>query len=116
MLSVANKTIMLSIIVPNVVMLSVVVLNVIMLSVVMLSVVMLSVVMLSVIMLNVVAPFCWLQTTKKGFKTLKEGVNAMNHFSVPLMLWTIKIERLSLVGFRALKASRADRSCRGRTL
>jgi hypothetical protein len=78
-----NKTIMLSIIMPNVVMLSVVMLNV---------------VMLSVVMLNVVVPFCWEETTKKGFKTLKEGgVNAMNHFSFRLMLWTNKIERLSLV-------------------
>jgi hypothetical protein len=76
MQSVANKTIMLSIIVPNVVMLSVVVLNV----------VMLSVVMVSVVMLNVVAPFCWLEKTKKGFNTLKEGVNAINILSFPLML------------------------------
>jgi hypothetical protein len=52
MLSVANKPIMLSVIMPNVIMLSVVMLNVVMPNVVMLSVVILSLVMLSVILLS----------------------------------------------------------------
>jgi hypothetical protein len=60
--------------------------------------IMLSVIMQNVVMQNVVVPFCWLEMTRKGFETLKEGVNAINILSFPLMLWTIKIERLSLVG------------------
>jgi hypothetical protein len=56
MLSVANKPIMLSVVMPNVIMLSIILPNVVMLSIILPNVVMLSVVMPNVVMTSVVMP------------------------------------------------------------